>query len=112
MMHKISVFVVMLFLLSACTSMRGIPVTESQATPYKEGKATYSQIVKAFGAPTTNILYTNGTRTIVYAFSSHSMVPFRGGAEMRMIQTSFSFDQEGVLLNKSSYNTGTGPTPR
>lgn len=103
-------------LLAACAAA-GVKVSEQQAQAFRVGSSTYSDVVAGLGPPTSTSLSSNGTRTAIYSYASvrsqpQNFIPYVGGLvagyDRQTSAVVFTFDQNGVLTNTTSTQTGIG----
>ena len=101
--------------LCSCDTTVGTKVTPDQAQQFVAGRSTISDVKAKLGQPTNDVVNSDGTETLKYAYSNthrgaDSFIPFANmNAEVDQTSstTSFIFSRAGIL--KSS-TTDTGNT--
>lgn len=99
--------VVMLLVLSACTST-GTKVDQGKLSSFVKGKTTYAEVTQQIGKPDESIINNDGTTTIIYkhkltADSAANYIPFvggfiEGGAGSENTTVTIDFDKKSVLI--------------
>jgi hypothetical protein len=117
MIGRMMVTVMAASALAACVSA-GTEVTPQQMAQFSEGTATYEDVTKSLGDPTTTFYLPNGGTTIVYSFSTayapaQVYIPFAGpfiapDLNTRESAAVFRFNGGGVLASKAMSNTYVG----
>ncbi len=87
----------------------------------EDGRTSYTDVVGALGQPTSNMMASNGERTIMYTYAhaqvrAATLIPvvgiFAGGTDTNSTNATFTFDSKGVLkshsTSRSQYGTGSG----
>lgn len=96
---------VLLAALAGCVTT-GTEVKPDQMGAFRKGETTADQVVAALGKPTTDIVSSDGTRTIAYGFAAttvrpETLIPFIGplvgGADSRSGSVLFRFNKAGKL---------------
>ena len=100
----------MMLVLSGCTES-GTNVTATQAAQFVPGKTTEADVTSKLGQPDTTLTSDNGHTSFMYAHLTSAdnaigFVPivgmFAGAGSTSNNTVTFTFDQNGVLISKSS----------
>lgn len=101
--------------LAGCASS-GTKVSDEQAKQFQVGQTTHDEVVAALGPPTATSTAANGTRVIVYSYSSirsrpENFIPYVGplvaSYDAKGSAVTFTFDGRGILANTNSTQTNT-----
>lgn len=108
-------------ILTAGCASTGVHVDEATAAQFQDGRTSYNDVVGALGQPTSNMMASNGERTIMYTYAhaqvrAATLIPvvgiFAGGMDTNSTNAIFTFDSKGVLkshsTSRSQYGTGSG----
>jgi outer membrane protein assembly factor BamE (lipoprotein component of BamABCDE complex) len=102
--------------LSACASS-GHKVNPTAISQFENGKTTYEQVIAALGAPTTDVIASDGKRTFIYSYAEYKTRPetfipyigaFVGGSDVASSAVIFKFAANGTLVDYSSANSQRG----
>ncbi len=112
----------MMLVLSGCTES-GTNVTAAQAAQFVPGKTTEADVTNKLGQPDSTLTADNGHTSFTYAHLTNADNPvgfvpivgiFAGGGTSSNNRVTFTFDQNGVLISKSSlvsHSTSNGLIP-
>ena len=117
MIGRLMATMVMASALAACVSA-GTEVTPEQMAQFPEGRATYQEVAKALGDPTTTFYLPNGGTTIIYSYSTayappQVYIPIAGPFIANDLVTResaavFRFNGAGMLTSKATANSYIG----
>jgi len=102
--------------LTACVSS-GVRVTGEQTATLKRGETTRTEVLAAFGKPTTQVRRADGSTMLMYMYTEaasrpESFIPiagaFLGGMDMRSNHVTLVFDPNDTLTDYTSAETETG----
>lgn len=100
--------------LTACASY-GTKVDQNQLSQFVKGKTTYAEVVQKLGKPTQVMNNSDGTRIVHYTHGTSqanaaSYIPivgaFAGGYTSETTTVMFRFDQNSVLVDYSTSESG------
>jgi outer membrane protein assembly factor BamE (lipoprotein component of BamABCDE complex) len=97
---------------------QGVDNPDSRISNLKSGKTTFEQVKQEFGAPLTDKVAADGTRTVTYAIDQQQssagthipvLGPFTGSVTEVENDLTMTFDKDGVLTSHSSQIKPTPP---
>lgn len=109
-MPRSSLIALVTLALCACAST-GTQVLESQLAQFQKGVTTQADVERQLGAPQSNTLESDGTRSIAYVYTraqakGATFIPivglFAGGATGNTNVVTFKFGTDGKLLEYSA----------
>lgn len=105
------------FVLVACTSTKGVTITEERLADMKRDKATVQSVIAEFGAPTSSQLMPTGERVLSYGRSAVHYDPkaaipivglFVNESGFSSSVVSMTFGADGTLQSYMTHNTSHG----
>lgn len=115
-MKKLCVGLAM-FALVACTSTKGVAISEERLAELKKNRATVQEVVAQFGQPKGSQLLPNGDRVLMYSLEKVSVDPkaaipfvglFANDSGFSNSFTSLTFGADGTLQTYSTQNMNYG----
>lgn len=101
----------------ASCAATGVRITDSQVAALKKGETTRSDVITAFGQPTTQVRQADGTTTVLYTYAEartrpETFIPiagaFIGGVDSRSNHVSLRFDASDKLIDYTTAESATG----
>lgn len=114
-MRTVAIAAIAAFALSGCYTF-GTQVSQADASRFKTGVTTESDVVRALGQPQSTARLPDGTRVLTYAWTqAHikgtSFIPFvglfAGGVNSEGDEVTLAFGSDGKLSNVSSTHSNT-----
>jgi hypothetical protein len=108
--------IVSFLVLSGCASS-GNKVDPTAISHFENGRKSYEQVIAALGAPTTDVVASDGKRTLIYSYAEYKTRPetfipyvglFVGGSDVASSAVVFKFAANGTLIDYTSANSQHG----